>query len=97
MRAVENAVGVKIPKNARILRNILHGAQFQHDHLVHFYHLHALDWVDVVSALSADPQDARLVVEFVQLSARLGDTAESRLLFLESRMEKVNFGELHCA
>jgi [NiFe] hydrogenase large subunit len=55
VRAVENAVGVKIPKNARILRNILHGAQFQHDHLVHFYHLHALDWVDVVSALSADP------------------------------------------
>lgn len=55
MRAVENAVGVKIPKNARIIRNLLHGAQFQHDHIVHFYHLHALDWVDIVSALSADP------------------------------------------
>jgi len=48
-------VGVKIPDNARIIRNLLHGAQFQHDHIVHFYHLHALDWVDVVSALSADP------------------------------------------
>ena len=55
MRAVENAVKVKIPKNARIIRNLLHGAQFQHDHIVHFYHLHALDWVDIVSALSADP------------------------------------------
>lgn len=56
MRAVEDAVGVKIPDNARILRNLLHGAQYQHDHIVHFYHLHALDWVDLVSALSADPK-----------------------------------------
>ncbi len=56
MRAVEDAVGVQIPDNARILRNLLHGAQFQHDHIVHFYHLHALDWVDIVSALSADPK-----------------------------------------
>jgi [NiFe] hydrogenase large subunit len=56
VRAVDNAVKVKIPKNARIIRNLLMGAQFQHDHIVHFYHLHALDWVDVVSALSADPK-----------------------------------------
>jgi [NiFe] hydrogenase large subunit len=56
VRAVENAVGVKIPKNARLIRNLLHGAQFQHDHIVHFYHLHALDWVDIVSALKADPK-----------------------------------------
>lgn len=56
MRAVEDAVGVQIPDNARILRNLLHGAQYQHDHIVHFYHLHALDWVDLVSALSADPK-----------------------------------------
>ena len=56
MRSVEDAVGVQIPENARILRNLLHGAQYQHDHIVHFYHLHALDWVDIVSALSADPK-----------------------------------------
>jgi [NiFe] hydrogenase large subunit len=56
VRAVEAAVGVKIPENARIMRNLLHGVQFQHDHLVHFYHLHALDWVDIVSALKADPK-----------------------------------------
>jgi [NiFe] hydrogenase large subunit len=49
-------VGVKIPKNARIIRNLLMGAQFQHDHIIHFYHLHALDWVDIVSALKADPK-----------------------------------------
>jgi [NiFe] hydrogenase large subunit len=55
VRAVDNAVGVKIPKNARLVRNLMHGAQYQHDHIVHFYHLHALDWVDVVSALKADP------------------------------------------
>jgi [NiFe] hydrogenase large subunit len=56
VRAVEDAVKVKIPANARLIRNLLHGAQFQHDHIVHFYHLHALDWVDIVSALSADPK-----------------------------------------
>ncbi|MCP4350366.1 MAG: nickel-dependent hydrogenase large subunit [Desulfobacterales bacterium] len=56
VRAVEDAVGVKIPENARIIRNLLHGAQFQHDHIIHFYHLHALDWVDIVSAVTkADP------------------------------------------
>ena len=57
VRAVEDAVGVQIPENARIIRNLLHGAQFQHDHIIHFYHLHALDWVDIVSALKADPHE----------------------------------------
>jgi len=55
VRAVEDALGVKIPNNARILRNILEGIQYVQDHVIHFYHLHALDWVDVVSALDADP------------------------------------------
>jgi [NiFe] hydrogenase large subunit len=55
VRAVEDAVNVQIPANARLIRNLLHGVQFQHDHIVHFYHLHALDWVDIVSALKADP------------------------------------------
>ncbi len=65
MRAVDNAVGVKIPKNARIIRNLLMGAQFQHDHIVHFYHLHALDWVDVVSALAADPKKTAALADNV--------------------------------
>ena len=57
-RCVDNAVGVSIPPNARLLRNLVLASQFMHDHIVHFYHLHALDWVDVANALTADPQKA---------------------------------------
>ena len=45
----------RIPPNANLIRNLVHGMQFMQDHVIHFYHLHALDWVDVVSALKADP------------------------------------------
>ena len=55
VRSVENAVGITIPKNAEIIRNIMELAQYVQDHVIHFYHLHALDWVDIVSALKADP------------------------------------------
>ncbi len=55
VRAVENALGIVIPENARLVRNLIAGTQFIHDHVIHFYHLHALDWVDVVSATKADP------------------------------------------
>ena len=58
VRAVEDAIGIKIPKNANIIRNLMHATLYAQDHLVHFYHLHALDWVDVVSALKADPEAA---------------------------------------
>jgi len=54
-RAVEDALDIRIPPNANIIRNLVHGMQTVQDHVIHFYHLHALDWVDVVSALSADP------------------------------------------
>ncbi len=57
-RAVDAAVGVKIPKNATMIRNLVLGAQFLHDHIVHFYGLHALDFVDITSALKADPVKA---------------------------------------
>jgi len=56
VRAVEHALGISIPENANSIRNIMQLTLYVHDHLVHFYHLHALDWVDVVSALSADPK-----------------------------------------
>ncbi|AFL75604.1 nickel-dependent hydrogenase large subunit [Thiocystis violascens] len=56
VRAVEDALGIAIPENANSIRNIMQLTLQAHDHLVHFYHLHALDWVDVVSALSADPK-----------------------------------------
>ena len=55
VRAVEDALGIEIPTNANHIRNLMMLAQYIHDHIVHFYHLHALDWVDVVSALKADP------------------------------------------
>jgi hydrogenase large subunit len=54
-RAVEDALGIQIPPNANLIRNLVHGMQFVQDHVIHFYHLHALDWVDVTSALKADP------------------------------------------
>jgi hydrogenase large subunit len=55
VRGVENALDYPIPPNAELIRNLMIAAQFVHDHVMHFYHLHALDWVDVVSALDADP------------------------------------------
>jgi hydrogenase large subunit len=56
VRAVEDALAIQIPENANTIRNIMQLNLYVHDHLVHFYHLHALDWVDVVSALKADPK-----------------------------------------
>lgn len=55
IEAVEDAFDITIPKNARLVRNLIQGALYVHDHLVHFYHLHALDFVDVVAATKADP------------------------------------------
>ena len=54
-RAVEDALDIRIPANANTIRNLVHGMQFIQDHVIHFYHLHALDWVDVTGALKADP------------------------------------------
>ncbi|QGU31542.1 nickel-dependent hydrogenase large subunit [Thermochromatium tepidum] len=56
VRAVEDALRIELPLNAQLIRNLMIGAQYIHDHVMHFYHLHALDWVDVVSALNADPR-----------------------------------------
>jgi [NiFe] hydrogenase large subunit/hydrogenase large subunit len=56
VRAVEDALNIKIPDNARIIRNLITGIQYVQDHVIHFYHLHALDWVDIVSALKANPK-----------------------------------------
>ncbi|WP_298592713.1 nickel-dependent hydrogenase large subunit [uncultured Mitsuokella sp.] len=55
LRAVEDALGITIPKNAHYIRNIMAATLTVHDHVVHFYHLHALDWVSPVEALAADP------------------------------------------
>ena len=63
VRAVENAFNIVIPPNAQMVRNIMTAVLYMHDHVVHFYQLHALDWVDVVSALKADPAEASLLAQ----------------------------------
>jgi len=63
VRSVEDALGIQIPPAAELIRNIMHCTQNVQDHVIHFYHLHALDWVDVVSALSADPKEASRIAQ----------------------------------
>ncbi len=58
VRAVEDALGVAVPPTAELFRYIMLTTQYVQDHVVHFYHLHALDWVDIVNALKADPKKA---------------------------------------
>jgi len=74
VRSVENSLNITIPTNARVIRNLLMGAQFIHDHIVNFYQLHLLDWVDVVSALSADPA-ATVAIDKKINSSRTRDAA----------------------
>jgi len=70
VRCVENAIGISVPPNARTVRNLLMGAQFVHDHIVHFYHLHALDWVDVTSALNAEPSVTKSLAQSLSPARR---------------------------
>lgn len=63
VRAVENALDITIPPNAEMVRNIMEAVLYMHDHTVHFYQLHALDWVDIVSGLKADPKKAALLAQ----------------------------------
>ena len=58
VRSVEDAIGVSVPPTAELIRNIMLTTQYVQDHVIHFYHLHALDWVDIVNALKADPKKA---------------------------------------
>jgi hydrogenase large subunit len=65
VRTVEDALGITVPPNAELIRNLMFCAQYMQDHVVHFYHLHALDWVDVVSALKADPQKTSEIAQSI--------------------------------
>jgi [NiFe] hydrogenase large subunit/hydrogenase large subunit len=73
VRAVEKALNITIPDNARIIRNLITAIQYVQDHVIHVYHLHALDWVDIVSALSADPKKTAALAQ--QTGKALGGTA----------------------
>src|ERR1051326_2135293 len=65
VRAVEDAIGVAVPQTAEIIRNLMFCTQYVQDHVVHFYHLHALDWVDVVSAIGADPAKTSQIAQSI--------------------------------
>jgi len=83
IRAVEDAIGAKPPPNARILRNLIIASQCIQDHVIHFYHLHALDWVDIVSALSADPK------ETAALAQSISDWPKSSATYFKSIQDRV--------
>lgn len=92
VRAVDNAAGINIPENARLLRNLLLGVQFLHDHMVHFYHLHALDWVDVLSALKADPKKTSDIANQVSTA---GNSGINDFKQVQARLKKlVDSGQL---
>lgn len=65
VRCVEDALDIVIPPNAELVRNIMYSALYMHDHVVHFYHLHAMDWVDVVNALKADPKKTSEIAQSI--------------------------------
>jgi hydrogenase large subunit len=72
VRAVEDALGLEIPANAQYIRNMMLIAHALHDHIVHFYHLSALDWVDVTKVLQADPRRAAGIAESISPWRRNG-------------------------
>jgi len=89
VRTVEDALGIQVPPNAELIRNLMFCAQYLQDHVVHFYHLHALDWVDVVSALKADPMKtseiAQSISSWPKSSPRyFGDVQKRIAAFVES-------------
>ncbi len=89
VRAVENALNYQLPPNAHLIRNLMLGAQYVHDHVMHFYHLHALDWVDILSALDASPADTgslqRSISDWHNNSAGYFATVQRKLkAFVES-------------
>ena len=70
VRAVEDAIGAVPPLNARLLRQLIAAAQYVHDHVVHFYHLQALDWIDPTAALKADPRRTASLAQSISVYPR---------------------------
>ena len=83
VRTVENALNLEVPVNAQFIRNMIISAHAIHDHIVHFYHLSALDWVDVVSALKADP------IKAAQLAESLSDWPLNNRHVMTQTLEKL--------
>jgi hydrogenase large subunit len=92
VRSVENALGLEVPINAQYIRNLLVTSHALHDHIVHFYHLCALDWVDVTSALKADPAKASQLAE--SLSSWPGNSTKQLAAAKEKLASFVAGGQL---
>ncbi len=84
VNAVEDALGIAVPDNARLIRNIIAATQTIQDHVIHFYHLHALDWVDVVSSLKADPAKTS------QLAQSISDWPKSSTTYFKGVQERIS-------
>jgi len=92
VRTVEDALDISVPENAELIRNLMFCAQYVQDHVVHFYHLHALDWVDVVSALSADPNETSRIARSI---SRWPKTSPAYFSDLQKRLKGfVDSGQL---
>ncbi|QAY64144.1 nickel-dependent hydrogenase large subunit [Xylanimonas allomyrinae] len=91
--AVENAIGANPPRQARLIRDIVLASQEVQDHVIHFYHLHALDWVNVPSAATADPAKA---VEFARSigSTWKGNTIERMTAVRDTVQQILDSGQL---
>ncbi|MBW2519825.1 MAG: nickel-dependent hydrogenase large subunit [Deltaproteobacteria bacterium] len=83
IRAVEDALNIQVPDNARLIRNLIMGIQNVQDHVIHFYHLHALDWVDITSALQADP------AKTAQIAQSISDWPKSSATYFKGVKDKL--------
>ncbi len=83
IRAVEDALDISVPINASLIRKLMIGTIFVHDHVVHFYHLHSLDWVNPVSALKADPQKT------AELAKKVSPYSKSSPAYFKEVQEKI--------
>jgi hydrogenase large subunit len=83
IRCVEDALKIKIPDNARLIRNLIMASQNLQDHVIHFYHLHALDWVDITSALKADP------AKTAQLAQSISDWPKSSTTYFKGVQDRI--------
>jgi hydrogenase large subunit len=93
VRAVENALGITVPQNAEIIRNIMFLTQMVQDHVIHFYHLHALDWVDIVSTLKASPAGTAALAQ--KVSPSWPKASEGYFRDVQARLKKfVDSGQL---
>ena len=92
VRAIENTLGIVVPPNAEMIRNMMLCALTCQDHLTHFYQLQALDWVDVVSALSASPKEASAIAQsispFTKKYTKWGDNSPGYFADVQNKVKK---------